>query len=117
MIFMRGKVVKVNTDDIGGKVVKSDDRYVVTDNAFGNSLILSKTELNEGCATTGHKHEGQEEVYFFVGGTGYMQLDEEHITVRDGDIVCIKDGVFHKVYNTGHAPLHFVCVFDGKRYG
>ena len=109
--------MKVNTNDIGGEVVKSDERYVVTDNAFGNSLILSQTVLNEGKETTGHKHEGQEEVYFFVGGTGKIQLDDEFISVRDGDIVCIEDGVFHKVFNDGHAPLTFVCVFDGKRYG
>ena len=108
--------MKVHVDDIGGTVVKRDDRYIVTDNAFGNSLILSKTELNEGKETTGHKHSGQEEVYFFVGGTGQMQLDDETFSVRDGDIICVKSGVFHKVSNDGHAPLHFVCVFDGKRY-
>ena len=108
--------MKVNTDDIGGSIVKQDDRYVVTDNAFGNSLILSKTVLESGKETTGHKHEGQEEVYFFVGGVGKIQLDDEFISVRTDDIVLIKDGVFHKVFNTGVASLSFICVFDGKRY-
>ena len=109
--------MKVNVYDIGGEVVKNDDRYVVTDNAFGNSLIVSSTKLNEGKETTGHKHEGQEEVYFFVGGTGEMQLDDEIFRVRTDDVVLVKDGVFHKVFNTGSAPLNFICVFDGKRHG
>jgi len=108
--------MKVNVNDIGGTVVKRDDRYVVTDNPFGNSLVLSSTQLESGHETTGHKHEGQEEVYFFVGGAGQMQLDDETFSVRTDDIVLIKDGVFHKVFNTGTAPLSFICVFDGKRY-
>ena len=37
--------IKVNIDDIGGKVAKEDERYVVKDNSFGNKLILSSTLL------------------------------------------------------------------------
>ena len=36
-------------------------------------------------------------------------------TVTEGDVVCINDGEFHKVFNTGHLGLYFVCVFDGGR--
>ena len=36
--------------------------------------------------------------------------------VNKGDIVLIPDGAFHKVINTNHVGLFFVCVFDGDRY-
>ena len=105
---------KVDIKDIGGYVAKEDDRYVVKDNPFGNTLILSSTFLQAGKETSGHKHDGQEEVYFFVRGNGEMELDSERFEVKAGDIVNIEDGVFHRVYNTNdNAQLYFVCVFDG----
>lgn len=101
--------------EVGGAVVKQDDRYVVKDNNLLKNLILSSTRLNPGKQTTGHKHAGQEEVYLFVQGQGEMLLDDKRFLVKKGDIVLIEDGVFHRVYNTSEDELYFVCVFDGKR--
>ena len=101
--------------DIGGNIVKQDDRYVVKDNKFGNNLVISSTRLFAYKETSGHSHDGQEEVYFFVEGNGIMELDKTRFTVRAGDVVPIKDGVFHKVYNDNNEDLYFVCVFDGNR--
>jgi len=101
--------------EVGGSVVKQDDRYVVKDNNLLKNLILSSTRLNPSKQTTGHKHAGQEEVYLFVEGQGEMLLDEKRFPVKKGDIVLIEDGVFHRVYNTSEAELYFVCVFDGRR--
>ena len=104
--------------DIGGEVVKSDDRYIVKDNKTLNNLVVSSTELNPGKETSGHRHAGQEEVYFFISGSGRMIIDGDdyrEFSVEAGDVMLIPDGAFHKVRNTGQEPLYFVCVFDGKR--
>ena len=101
--------------NVGGEIVKQDERYVVQDNRLLKNLILSSTRLNPGKETTGHRHEGQEEVYMFMEGTGEMLLDEKRFAVNAGDIVLIEDGVFHRVYNTSDKVLYFVCVFDGQR--
>ena len=102
--------------EIGGKVVKEDDRYVVKDNTTLKNLVLSSTRLHAGKETTGHNNSGQEEVYFFISGQGEMQLDNDKFSVEPGSIVLIKDGVFHKVYNTGDDELYFVCVLQGARH-
>lgn len=104
--------------DIGGIVVKEDDRYVVKDNTFLKNLILSSTDLNPGKQTSGHKHAGQEEVYFFVSGTGKMIVDGDkyrEFSVKAGDVILIPDGAFHQVINNSTEKLYFVCVFDGSR--
>lgn len=101
-------------EDIGGSVVKSDERYVVKDNTQLNNLVVSSTKLNANCATNGHYHNGQEEVYMFIEGSGVIQLDNLEKTVTAGDIVLIEDGVFHKVI-AGGSGCYFVTVFDGKR--
>ena len=106
---------KVSTNDIGGEVVKEDERYVVKDNKLLKNLILSSTKLNPNMSTSGHKHKGQEEVYIFLEGWGTMELDEKTIDVQKGDVVLIQDGVYHRVH-ANDSGCTFMCIFDGQRY-
>ena len=107
--------MKIKLNDNDSEIVKDNEIYTLIDNTTLNNLVVSKTILHIGKNTTGHKHSGQEEVYHFISGEGYIELDEEMLTVRPGSIVLIPDGAFHKVFNTGLEDLVFVCVFDGKR--
>ena len=107
--------MKLDILDIGGEVVKDDDRYVVKDNVALNNLVVSSTDLKPGKSTSGHKHPGQEEVYNFVRGEGKMKIDEDIFQVKKGDVILIEDGKFHQVINDSRENLYFVCVFDGSR--
>jgi oxalate decarboxylase/phosphoglucose isomerase-like protein (cupin superfamily) len=107
--------LKYNNHNIGGEVVKDNDTYLLKDNRTLNNLVLSSTQLYRGQSTRGHTHEGQEEVYFFVQGTGIMIVDEEKFRVMAGDIVLVPDGAFHRVVNDGEMHLMFNCVFQGTR--
>jgi mannose-6-phosphate isomerase-like protein (cupin superfamily) len=104
----------ININDIGGKITKEDDRYIVKDNNFLKNLVVSSTDLKPMKSTSGHTHKGQEEVYFFIKGSGKMELDGEEIPIKSGDTILIEDGVFHKVH-AGSEGCYFVCVFNGKR--
>lgn len=98
-----------------GKLVKQSDVYSVFDSPM-DRLVVSMTVLHPGKHTSGHDHPGSEEVYFFVSGSGEMQLDKEKMSVKEGDIVKIPDGKFHKVFNMeGKMDLVFICVFE--KYG
>lgn len=104
--------------DVGGEVIKDDETYVIKDNKTLKNLVLSSTKLYRGKSTRGHRHAGQEEVYFFLQGYGKMivgEEDSEPFKVHPGDIVLIPDGAFHRVINDGDSNLIFNCVFDGKR--
>ena len=109
---------KVNEFDVGGSIVKQDETYIIKDNKLLNGLVLSSTKLYRGQQTRGHRHPGQEEIYFFVQGWGKMivgEEDSEPFDVNPGDIILIPDGAFHRVINDGEQNLLFNCVFDGKR--
>lgn len=109
---------KYSINDVGGEVVKDNEVYLLKDNRDLNNLILSSTQLYPGKHTRGHRHAGQEEVYFFVAGRGEMIVGEENdqsFPVAAGDVILIPDGAFHRVINTGNSDLIFNCVFDGKR--
>lgn len=110
--------MKLNVHDVGGEVVKDNETYLLKDNRTLNNLVLSSTKLYQGQSTRGHRHAGQEEVYFFVQGHGEMIVGNEtdqSFPVGPGDIVLIPDGAFHRVINTGEMNLVFNCVFDGRR--
>ena len=80
---------QVTIKDIGGDVIKDTDVYTLKDNTFGDNLVLSSTFLRAGQSTNGHEHKGQEEVYFFVDGTGDMEVDDNKFSVKAGDVICI----------------------------
>lgn len=90
-----------------GRLIKQDDRYTVTDVNHLNNLTVSETVLNAGKATSGHSHDGLEEVYMFTKGSGLMELGEPNSEgfeintygVEAGDTVCVPAGWFHKVLN------------------
>ena len=108
--------MKIKLDNKDSNVIKQNETYTLLDNTSLKNLVVSKTILHPGKNTTGHNHPGQEEVYHFISGEGYMKLGDETIMVREGSIVLIPDGVFHKVWNTSTIEdLVFVCIFDGKR--
>mgnify|MGYP001263696739 CR=1 FL=1 len=107
--------MKLNILDIGGSVVKDDEKYVVKDNSMLNNLVVSSTDLKPGKSTSGHSHPGQEEVYNFVKGKGMMKVDDNVFPVTEGDLILIEDGQFHQVINNSDNNLYFVCVFDGFR--
>ncbi len=107
--------IKYTVNDIGGEIVKDNETYLLKDNRTLNNLVLSSTKLYRGQATRGHSHIGQEEVYFFIQGTGIMDVGDQRFRVNAGDVVLIPDGEFHRVINDGEIDLLFNCVFDGKR--
>ena len=104
--------MKVTKDNIGGKIIKDNEVYLLEDNCHLNNLILSKTTLHAHKETTGHDHPGVEEVYFFESGTGKMQLGNDEFAVTGGNIVIIPDGDFHKVFNLSDEDLIFITVFQ-----
>ena len=108
--------MKIKLNEKDSKILKQNETYTLLDNTTLSNLVVSKTILHPGKNTTGHNHPGQEEVYHFVSGEGYMEVGDETISVSQGSIVLIPDGHFHKVWNTSEIEdLIFICVFDGKR--
>ncbi|MEM3723605.1 MAG: sugar phosphate nucleotidyltransferase [Candidatus Hadarchaeales archaeon] len=97
-----------------GRLVKSDERYVVVDKQLSDNFVVSITILHAGKRTTGHSHPVAE-TYFFIEGEGEIELDGVRRRVRSKDVVPIKPNQFHRVYNTSNVDLVFVSAFE--RYG
>ena len=111
--------MKVDINNIKGEVVKDNETNLLKDNKTLKNLVVSSTDLRPMHSTRGHAHVGQEEVYYFIKGSGTMELIDTNgkktiHNIEPGAVVLIEDGHFHRVH-AGEQGCYFVCVFDGKR--
>ncbi len=106
--------MKIDIKEFAGQVkpIRDTDVYSVHDLEYLDHLNVSMTILHPGKETSGHEHEGVDEVYMVMDGRGEMQLDSNRFPVDTGDIVLIKGGQFHKVFNTSRDDLVFICIFE-----
>lgn len=103
----------VNCDKLEGTVMKDEARYVVEDSTYLEDLVVSKTTLHPTQSTKGHWHAKIEEVYMCISGFGRIEVEKEIEIIKAGDIVLIKEGLFHRVHNDSQAEdLVFISVFQ-----
>lgn len=104
--------MRVNFKNIHGKLVRASYIYRVEDNTYLPNLTLSKTTLYYKYSTKGHKHDGIDEIYFFLHGKGEITIGERTYPAESGDVFLIKGGEFHQVRNPHTWDLIFLSVFQ-----
>ena len=57
-----------------------------------------------------HTHKQHEELYFFLGGTGKFQVDDQIFHVTEGSVVRVAPAGRRSVRNNGTSPLVMLCV-------
>ena len=57
-----------------------------------------------------HTHQKHEELYFFLGGRGEMQVDGNLIPVSEGSVVRVSPNGKRTIRNNGTEPLLMLCV-------
>ena len=93
----------------GWKVVKKDERYVVSDNTVLNKLVTSITELNPTFSTTGHSHVEQEEVYIVIDGKGIIHINGEDIPLSKGDFINVFPQSKRALKASEDTDLVYIC--------
>src|SRR4051812_13832964 len=70
---------------------------------------LAEARVPPGSETTEHFHRATEEIYVFLAGEGRMRLGDEVEPVRAGEMVVIRPGTRHKLWNPGPDALVLLC--------
>jgi oxalate decarboxylase/phosphoglucose isomerase-like protein (cupin superfamily) len=96
------------------QLIRDNETYKVYDLPQLEELNLSLTELYPQKSTTGHTHPGIEEIYIFIDGQGSMEVGQQILPVKGGDVVLVPQGDFHRVHNQGNNILSFWTIF--KKY-
>ena len=117
---------------VGGSPYKVTDDYSVWTNDLLGKIIASKTVIQPGKSTVGHRLSDSDVVYIIVNGRGMMEVIEymnsmeghgkdpsqgiEHqdsFTLTAGDVILVQSGDFVKVINESeHDQLTYLRVFD-----
>jgi len=73
--------------------------------------------VNPGQRLSYQRHERRAEHWFVVSGVAKVTLDDNDITLQQGDYVDIPTMAWHRIENPGIAPLVFVEVQHGSYFG
>jgi len=65
----------------------------------GDRVMLAQVYLRKGCIVPRHQHENEQLTYILQGGLRFWigEDEQETITVRAGEVLCIPSMVWHRV--------------------
>lgn len=102
-------------DDVSGHV----DWWTLfsADRTATSGLTVGVAEIPVGAPRPpqGHTHE-QAEVYFFLSGTGEVEVEGTSTSVVAGDAVFIPGNIEHMAVNTGSEPLRLLYFFAADSF-
>ena len=80
------------------------------DEMYGKGRMFNEMILAPGNSIGEHMHSGDNEIFYFLSGTGEYNDNGTVVTVRQGDTVVCSDGQTHSLKNTGKEPLRFIAL-------
>lgn len=101
-----------NRDEVPAFVTKDGSEIrelLARRNSSIRNQSLAEARLKPGASTRRHFHPETEEVYYVLGGTGRMRIEQEQRDVGPGDAIAIPPGCGHTITNTGSEVLVFLC--------
>lgn len=85
--------------------------HVLDEELFGGTnTLFARITLHPGCGVPVHKHEGNNETYYFLQGEGTYQDGEKKFKVKSGYVTFCEDGGSHGLVNTGSEDLVFIAL-------
>lgn len=76
----------------------------------GKIRLMAEVTLPAGASIGFHRHEEEEEIYYFIAGRGEVDDNGTRKTVHPGDAMHTGAGAGHAVFNTGSEPMVFMAV-------
>src|SRR5690242_9394259 len=72
-------------------------------------MFMNEVYAKPGEELQRHSHADMEEVFYFLEGTGVMEIGEETYSVAPGDRFIMPARVEHYLKNTGETAMRFIC--------
>ena len=80
------------------------------DELYGKGRLFNLMVLAPGNSIGEHTHEGDNEIFYFLEGTGEYNDNGTIVQVHPGDTTICSDGTLHGLKNTGDEPLEFIAL-------
>ena len=80
------------------------------DELYGKGRLFNLMIIEPGNSIGEHTHEGDNEIFYFIKGTGEYNDNGTIVQVGPGDTTICNDGEMHGLVNTGDEPLKFIAL-------
>ena len=81
-----------------------------TEELYGKGRLFNHMILAPGRSIGEHTHVGDNEIFYFLKGTGTYNDNGSMVRVAPGDTVICNDGELHGIVNDGEDPLEFIAL-------
>ena len=80
------------------------------DEMYGKGRMFNLMKVEPGNSIGNHTHSGDNEIFYFLSGTGEYNDNGTAVTVCPGDVTVCSDGEAHGLINNGTEPLVFIAL-------
>lgn len=110
MIRRKAEAREEVRDAMRGGLGKALLREILSPGDMAGVDFVSLVTLESGASVGHHRHDGTEELYLILEGSGVAILDGGRFDVGPGDAFLVKDGHGHGLENTSTSLLSFLAV-------
>lgn len=93
----------------GGEGTITIRHYFTADQFQAGVRLCAKLTVPVGASIGTHRHDGEDEVYLILSGSGLVSDGTTESRVMAGDAVLTGRGEAHAVRNTGNEPLEIAA--------
>ena len=86
------------------KILNSDEELHGKGRLFNHMILAPGNSVGE------HTHVGDNEVYYFLRGTGTYNDNGTYVKIGPGDTTVCNEGELHGLVNDGDEPLEFIAL-------
>ena len=80
------------------------------DEMYSKGRMFNVMTLAPGNSIGEHTHEGDNEIFYFLKGTGTYNDNGTYVKVGPGDTAICNDGELHGLVNDGDEPLEYIAL-------
>ena len=80
------------------------------DEMYGKGRMFNYMILAPGNTIGEHRHEGDNEIFYFLKGSGVYNDNGTPVRVFPGDTAVCSSGEIHALVNDGEEPLEFIAL-------
>ena len=80
------------------------------DELYGKGRMFNHMILAPGRSIGEHRHEGDNEIFYFLKGSGLYNDNGKPVRVNPGDTAICSSGEIHSLNNDGEEPLEFIAL-------
>lgn len=109
MLIKSNDAVKIISENPrNGKGIIINNRYLDSCDLENNLNGFYVNELEAGGEIGYHIHEGEDEIYYILEGSGIIIDNKKEKIIEKGDVIYTKSGDGHGMKNTGSEPIKFI---------